>query len=138
MLWKRVRAVLGSVPAGDCAIAEDLCRDGRFTASNGRRVMEFDPFSGNGLNTLELVWEPCVNKFGMAPPLVVCCVSQNDTVSVSVMRLNGLGDHEVESPARQMSFKLPLAVVIVDRNNAVAKATVETNGALGAVVGPPL
>jgi hypothetical protein len=74
----------------------------------------------------------------MAPPLVVCCVSQNDTVSVSVMRLNGLGDHEVESPARQMLFKLPLAVVIVDRNNAVAKATVETNGALGAVVGPPL
>ena len=100
--------------------------------------MEFDPFSGNGLNTLELVWEPCVKKFGMAPPLVVCCVSQNDTVSVSVMRLNGLGDHEVESPARQMSFKLPLAVVIVDRNNAVAKATVETNGALGTVVGPPL
>ena len=92
-----------------------------------RPVMEFDPFSGNGLDTLELVWEPCVNKFGMAPPLVVCCVSQNDTVSVSVMRLNGLGDHEVESPARQMSFKLPLAVVIVDRNNAVAKATVETN-----------
>jgi len=29
-------------------------------------------------------------------------------------------------------------VVIVDRNNAVAKATVETNGALGAVVGPLL
>jgi hypothetical protein len=100
--------------------------------------MEFDPFSGNGLDTLELVWEPCVNKFGMAPPLVVCCVSQNDTVSVSVMRLNGLGDHEVESPARQMSFKLPLAVVIVDRNNAVAKATVETNGALGAAVGPAI
>jgi hypothetical protein len=35
-----------------------------------------------------------------------------------------------------MSFKLPLAVVIVDRNNAVAKATIETNGALGVVVGP--
>jgi hypothetical protein len=35
-----------------------------------------------------------------------------------------------------MSFKLPLAVVVVDRNNAVAKATIETNGALGAVVGP--
>ena len=50
----------------------------------------------------------------------------------------GLGDHEVESPAKQISFKLPLAVVIVDRNNAVAKATVETNGALGAVIGPPL
>ena len=100
--------------------------------------MEFDPFSGNGVNTLELVWEPCVNKFGMAPPLVICCVSQNDIVSFSVMRLNGPGDREVESPARQMSFKLPLAVVIVDRNNAVAKATVETNGALGAVVGPPL
>jgi hypothetical protein len=97
---------------------------------------EFDPFSGDGLDTLELVWEPCVNKFGMAPPLVVCCVSQNDTVSVSAMRLNGLGDHEVESPARPMSFKLPLAVVVVDRNNAVAKATIETNGALGAVVGP--
>jgi hypothetical protein len=63
---------------------------------------------------------------------------KTNTVSVSVMRLNGLGDHEVESPARQMSFKVPLAVVIVDRNNAVAKATVETNGALGAVVGPPL
>jgi hypothetical protein len=100
--------------------------------------MEFDPFSGDGLNTLELVWEPCVKNFGMAPPLVVCCVSQNDTVLVSVMRLNDLGDHEVESPARQMSFKLPLAVVIVDRNNAVAKATVEANGALGAVVGPLL
>jgi hypothetical protein len=38
--------------------------------------MEFDPFSGNGLATLELVWEPCINKFGMAPPLVVCCVSK--------------------------------------------------------------
>ena len=63
---------------------------------------------------------------------------QNDTVSVSVMRLNGLGDHEVESPTRQMSFKLPLAVVVVDRNNAVAKAIIETNGSLGAVVGPPL
>jgi hypothetical protein len=100
--------------------------------------MEFDPFSGNGLDTLELVWEPCISKFGRAPPLVVCCVSQNDTVSVSVVRLNGLGDHEVESPTRQMSFKLPLAVVVVDRNNAVAKAIIETNGSLGAVVGPPL
>ena len=99
-------------------------------------MAEFDPFSGDGLDTLELVWEPCVNKFGMAPPLVVCCVSQNDAVSVSAIRLNGLGDHEVENPARPMSFKLPLAVVVVDRNNAVAKATVETNGALGAVVGP--
>ena len=37
-----------------------------------------------------------------------------------------------------MSFKLPLAVVVVDRNNCVAKATIETNGALGAVVGPLL
>jgi hypothetical protein len=37
-----------------------------------------------------------------------------------------------------MSFKLPLAVVVVDRNNAVAKAIIETNGSLGAVVGPPL
>jgi hypothetical protein len=100
--------------------------------------MEFDPFSGDGLGTLELVWEPCVSKLGMAPPFVVCCVSQNDAVSVSVMRLNDLGEHEVESPARQMSFKLPVAVVIVDRNNAVAKATIETNGALGAVVGPLL
>jgi hypothetical protein len=54
------------------------------------------------------------------------------------MRLNGLGDREVESPKRQMSFKLPLAVVIVDRNNAVAKAIIDTNGTLGAVVGPPL
>jgi hypothetical protein len=74
----------------------------------------------------------------MAPPLVVCCVSQNDTVSVSVMRLNGLGDHEVESPRKQMSFKLPLAVVVVDRNNAVAKASIETDESLGTVVGPPL
>jgi hypothetical protein len=63
---------------------------------------------------------------------------QNDTVSVSVMRLNGLGDHEVESPTRQMSFRLPLAVVVVDRNNAVAKATIDANGVLGAVIGPPL
>jgi hypothetical protein len=54
------------------------------------------------------------------------------------MRLNDLGDREVESPTRQMSFKLPLAVVVVDRNNAVAKAIIETNGSLGAVVGPPL
>jgi hypothetical protein len=66
--------------------------------------MEFDPFSGSGLDTLELVWEPCISK----------------------------------SPTRQMSFKLPLAVVVVDRNNAVAKAIIETNGSLGAVVGPPL
>jgi hypothetical protein len=101
-------------------------------------MVEFDQFSGKGLDTLEMVWEPCVKKFKMAPPLVVCCVSQDDTVSVSVMRLNGPGDHEVESPTRPMSFKLPLAVVIVDRKNAIAKATVETNGALGAVVGPPL
>jgi hypothetical protein len=100
--------------------------------------MEFNPFSGNGVATLELVWEPCINKFGMAPPFVVCCVSQNDTVSVSVMRLNGPGDHEVESPGRQMFFRLPLAVVVVDRNNAVVKATVDANGVLGAVVGPPL
>jgi hypothetical protein len=101
-------------------------------------MAEFDPFSGDGLDALELVWEPCVNKFRMAPPLVVCWVSQNHSISVSVMRLNGLGDREVESPKRQMSFKLPLAVVIVDRNNAVAKATIDTNGTLGAVVGPPL
>ena len=74
----------------------------------------------------------------MAAPLVVCCVSQNDTISVSVMRLNSLGDHEVESPGRQMSCRLPLAVVIVDRNNALAKATIDVNGVLGAVVGPPL
>ena len=53
-------------------------------------------------------------------------------------RLNDLGDREVESPTRQMSFKLPLAVVVVDRNNTVAKAIIETNGSLGAVVGPPL
>jgi hypothetical protein len=100
--------------------------------------VEFDPFSGNGVAMLELVSEPCIIKFGMAAPLVVCCVSQNDTVSVSVMLLNGLGDHEVESPRRQMSFRLRLAVVIVDRNNTVAKATIDADGALGAVVGPPL
>ena len=99
---------------------------------------EFDPFSGDGLDVLELVWEPCVNKFRMAPPLVVCCVSQNYSILVSVMRLNGLGDREVESPKRQMLFKLPLAVVIVDRNNAVAKATIDADGTLGAVVGPLL
>ena len=23
------------------------------------------------MTTLELVWEPCINKFGIAPPLVV-------------------------------------------------------------------
>ena len=78
-------------------------------------MAEFDPFSGDGLDTLELLWEPCVNKFGMAPPLVVCCVSQNDSVSVSAMRLNGLGDHEVESPARPMSFKLVLLTPPVRR-----------------------
>lgn len=100
-------------------------------------MVEFDPFSGKGLDALALVWEPCI-QFRMVPPFVVCCVSQNGTVSVSVVRLNGPGDHEVESPTRQMQFKLPLAVVIVDRNNAVAKAIIETNGALGAVVGPPL
>ena len=37
-----------------------------------------------------------------------------------------------------MSCRLPLAVVIVDRNNALAKATIDVNGVLGAVVGPPL
>jgi hypothetical protein len=99
-------------------------------------MAEFDPFSGDGLATLELVWGPCVEKFKMAPPLVICCVSQNDFVAVSVMRLNGLGDCDVESPTRLLSFKLPLAVVIVDRNNAVAKATIATDGKLGAVIGP--
>ena len=101
-------------------------------------MLEFYPFSGKGLYILDAVWEPCVNKFRMSPPLMICYVSQNHSVSVSVMRLNGPGDHEVESPTRQMWFKLPFAVVIVDRNNAVAKAAIEINGALGAVVGPPL
>jgi len=99
-------------------------------------MAEFDPFSGDGLATLELVWEPCVGKLKMAPPLVVCCVSQTDIVSVSVMRLNDLGDCDVESPTRPMSFKLPLAVVIVDRNNAVAKTTIAADGTLGPVAGP--
>ena len=99
-------------------------------------MAEFDPFSGDGVAALELVWETCVGKFKMAPPLVVCCVCQNDFVSVSVMRLSGLGDCDVESPTRPMSFKLPLTVVIVDRNNAVAKATISTDGKLGPVVGP--
>jgi hypothetical protein len=99
-------------------------------------MAECDPFSGDGLAVLELVWEPCVNKFKMAPPLVVCCVSQNASVSVSMMRLNGPGDRDVESPTRPMSFKLPLAVVIVDRNNAVAKAAIDTDGKLGRVFGP--
>jgi hypothetical protein len=40
-------------------------------------VIEFDPFSGKGADALEYVWEPRINKFGMAPPFVVCCVSQN-------------------------------------------------------------
>lgn len=115
-----------------------IARNMAALGERSKLIVEFDPFSGAGANTLELVWEPCVKKFGMAPPLVVCCVSQNDNVSVSVMRLYDLGDHEVESPRRQMSFKLPLTVVIVDRNGAVAKATIETNGTLGAVVGPPL
>jgi len=101
-------------------------------------VVEFDPFSGTGADALENVWEPCINKYGMAPPLVICCVSQNHAAAVSVMRLNGPGDHEVESPTRPMSFNLPLAVVIVDRNNAVAKAIIDVNGALGEVVGPLL
>jgi hypothetical protein len=48
--------------------------------------MEFDPFSGSGLDTLELVWEPCISKFGMAPPLVVCCVSQNDSLGDAAQR----------------------------------------------------
>jgi hypothetical protein len=47
----------------------------------GRVIVEFDPFSGNGLDTLELVWEPYVNKFGMAPPLVVCCVRRAGALS---------------------------------------------------------
>jgi len=101
-------------------------------------VIEFDPFSGKGADTLEYVWEPCINQYGMAPPLVICCVSQNHAASVSVMRLNGPGDHEVESPMRPMSFNLPLAVVIVDRNNAVAKAIIGADGALGEVAGPLL
>jgi len=99
-------------------------------------MAEFDPFSGDGLAALELVWEPCVGKLKMAPPLVVCCVSQDDIVSVSVMRLNDLGDCDVESPTRPMSFKLPLAVVIIDRNNAVAKTTITADGTLGPVAGP--
>jgi hypothetical protein len=40
-------------------------------------VIEFDPFSGKGADALEYVWEPRINKFGMAPPFVVCCVSQS-------------------------------------------------------------
>jgi hypothetical protein len=59
-----------------------------------------DPFSGKGLDILDALWEPWVNKFRMSPPLVICCVRQNHSVSVSVMRLNGLGDHEVDSPTR--------------------------------------
>lgn len=97
---------------------------------------EFDPFSGEGADVLESVWEPCVKKFKMAPPLAILCISHNDVVSASVMRLAGPGDREVARATQEMAFKLPLAVVIVDRKNAVAKATIETNGALTPVVGP--
>jgi hypothetical protein len=103
---------------------------------NGSMIAEFDPFSGNGADVLESVWEPCVSKFKMAPPFAVLCVSQDDFVSVSVMRLEGPGDRDVARATQTMSFKLPLAVVIVDRNNVVAKATIATNGALTPVVGP--
>ena len=99
-------------------------------------VAEFDPFSGDGADVLESVWEPCINKFQMAPPLIVLCVSQDDDfASVSVMRLAGPGDREVARATQETTFKLPLTVVIVDRNNAVAKAMIETNGALTAIVG---
>jgi hypothetical protein len=97
---------------------------------------EFDPFSGNGGDVLESVWEPCINKFKMAPPLVILCVSQDDAVSVSAMRLNAPGDRDIARATQETSFKLPLAVVIVDRNNEVAKATIDTDGAIAAVVGP--
>ena len=97
---------------------------------------EFDPFSGMGADVLESVWEPCINKFKMAPPLVVLCVSQGDVPSVSVMHVYGPGDRDIARATQETSFKLPLAVVIVDRNNAVAKAAVDTDGALTAVVGP--
>ncbi len=97
---------------------------------------EFDPFSGDGADVLEAVWEPCVDKFKMAPPLTVLTISQDDVVSVSVMRLAGPGDREVARATQEISFNLPLAVVIVDRNNAVAKATMGANGALTPVVGP--
>ncbi len=97
---------------------------------------EFDPFSGDGADVLESVWDPCVNKLKMAPPFAVLCISQDDFVSVSVMSLQGPGDRDVARATQTMSFKLPLAVVIVDRNNAVAKATIGTNGALTPVIGP--
>lgn len=99
-------------------------------------VAEFDPFSGDGADVLETVWEPCVNTFKMAPPLAVLCVSQDNVVSVSVMRLAAPGDREVARATQEMSFKLPIAVVIVDRNNAVAKTTIETGKGLTPVVGP--
>jgi len=99
-------------------------------------IVEFDPFSGSGADVLASVWEPCINKFKMAPPFAVLCVSQNDSVSVSVMRLEGPGDRDVARATQATSFALPLAVVIVDRNHAVAKATIGTNGALTPVVGP--
>lgn len=99
-------------------------------------VAEFDPFSGDGADVLESVWEPCINKFKMAPPLIVLCISQDEFASVSVMRLAGPGDREVARATQEMTFKLPLTVVIVDRNNAVSKTTIETNGALTAIVGP--
>jgi len=34
-------------------------------------AVEFDPFSGKGAGALEYVWDPCINKHGMAPPLVI-------------------------------------------------------------------
>jgi hypothetical protein len=82
----RTRSAASADEVGSPIRSSAVARPPRLVRKRRFVIMDFDPFSGKALDTLELVWEPCVNKFRMAPPLVVCCVSQNATVSVSVMR----------------------------------------------------
>jgi hypothetical protein len=134
-------AQLGSRLRWACAPAPDACVGALAMNVDGQscEVVDgsgFDPFSGDGADLLELVWEPCVSKYKMSPPLTILCVSQGDDVSVSVMRLEGPGDRDVARATEDTSFKSPLVVIIVDQKNAVAKASISADGILGAVIGP--
>lgn len=75
---------------------------------------------------LDAVFSECISR-GMAPPFIVCSVSQNG--SVLVMRI--LAGGEPETLAERIEddlFAFPINIMIVSQDNQAARVTIEGDG----------
>jgi hypothetical protein len=77
-------------------------------------------------NRINEMFKRC-EKEGMVFPLIMCTVSPNGSVLAS--RLNSIGCAKILAQhCEPDGFKVPLSLVLVDQNNAVARITIDHAG----------